>query len=213
MDGKQNGKRRRKFSKEKPTRRWTNGEECPMKTLTHWTKCTAGAVTSRPHSVRVLVTWSLRLLCAGRKKQRDTRSMACTVVALIRASGTARRLYLYRRIAPLNNQIMVETLTAVNRQQPDFDKLNSTISEIVEWFTFNNILPDEKKRKIVTFSVTNTKLVDVNEVVRDEMLDIVDRTLFLGLSLGAGVLTMSPRQTARSSRRRRGGRHPVLIYN
>ncbi|GBP73537.1 hypothetical protein EVAR_89197_1 [Eumeta japonica] len=73
----------------------------------------------------------------------------------------------------------------INRQQPDFDEIISTISEIVEWFSINNLLLNERKTQLVKFSMTSAKPVDVNVVVRNEMLDIVNTTLFLSLTLDA----------------------------
>ncbi|GBP20031.1 hypothetical protein EVAR_13797_1 [Eumeta japonica] len=63
-------------------------------------------------------------------------------------------------------------LLKVSRQQPDFDEGNSTIPEVVEWCTINDLLLNE-----------NNKLVDAKAVARDETVDIVDTTPFFGLTL------------------------------
>ncbi|GBP27040.1 Leucine-rich repeat-containing protein 74A [Eumeta japonica] len=74
-------------------------------------------------------------------------------------------------------------LFKINRQQPAFDEVNSTISEIVEWFSINYLLLNEKKTKLVQFSLT--KLVDSDVIVKNDILYIVDTSLFLGFTLDA----------------------------
>ncbi|GBP46894.1 Probable RNA-directed DNA polymerase from transposon X-element [Eumeta japonica] len=74
-------------------------------------------------------------------------------------------------------------LFKVNRQEPDSDEVNSTILKVVKWFKINDLLLNKKKTKIIKFSFSNTKLVDTKAVIRDEILNIMDMTLFLGLSL------------------------------
>ncbi|GBP53159.1 Probable RNA-directed DNA polymerase from transposon BS [Eumeta japonica] len=76
-------------------------------------------------------------------------------------------------------------LFKINRKQPAFDEINSIISEIVEWFSINNLLISEKKTKLVQFSLTTTKTVNGNAMIKNEILNIVDKTLFLGLTLDA----------------------------
>ncbi|GBP41961.1 Probable RNA-directed DNA polymerase from transposon BS [Eumeta japonica] len=44
-------------------------------------------------------------------------------------------------------------LFKINKQKPGFDKVNSTISEVVEWFSINNIFLNERKTKLVEFSI------------------------------------------------------------
>ncbi|GBP59312.1 Activating signal cointegrator 1 complex subunit 1 [Eumeta japonica] len=75
-------------------------------------------------------------------------------------------------------------LFKTNRQQPAFDEVNSTICEAVERFGINNLL-NERKTKLVQFSLTSVKPVHGNVMVKNEILDIVDMTLFLGLTLDA----------------------------
>ncbi|GBP54578.1 hypothetical protein EVAR_33047_1 [Eumeta japonica] len=57
------------------------------------------------------------------------------------------------------------------------------MSEIVEWFSINNLLLNESKTKLVKFSVSDSKLIDTNVMVKNYALDIVETTLFLGLTL------------------------------
>ncbi|GBP84437.1 Probable RNA-directed DNA polymerase from transposon BS [Eumeta japonica] len=74
-------------------------------------------------------------------------------------------------------------LFKIDGHQPAFDEVNSTISEIVEWFSINNLLLNERKSKLVKFSLSDSKLIDTNVMVKNEVLDVVDTTLFLGLTL------------------------------
>ncbi|GBP53786.1 Probable RNA-directed DNA polymerase from transposon BS [Eumeta japonica] len=74
-------------------------------------------------------------------------------------------------------------LFKIDRHKPAFDEVNSTISEIVKWFSINNLLLNERKTIIVKFSLSDSKLIDTNVMVKNEVLDIVDTTLFLGLTL------------------------------
>ncbi|GBP65245.1 Probable RNA-directed DNA polymerase from transposon BS [Eumeta japonica] len=74
-------------------------------------------------------------------------------------------------------------LFKINKHKSAFDEVNSTISEIVEWFSINNLLLNERKTKLVKFFLSDSKLIDTNVMVKNEVLDIVDTTLFLGLTL------------------------------
>ncbi|GBP00202.1 Probable RNA-directed DNA polymerase from transposon BS [Eumeta japonica] len=74
-------------------------------------------------------------------------------------------------------------LFKIDRHKPAFDEVNSTISEIVEWFSINNLLLNERKTKLVKFSLSDSKLIETNVMVKNEVLGIVDTTLFLGLTL------------------------------
>ncbi|GBP39269.1 Probable RNA-directed DNA polymerase from transposon BS [Eumeta japonica] len=57
-------------------------------------------------------------------------------------------------------------LFKIDRHQPAFDEVNSTISEIVEWFSINNLLLNERKTKLVKFSLSDSKLIDTNVMVK-----------------------------------------------
>ncbi|GBP62951.1 Probable RNA-directed DNA polymerase from transposon BS [Eumeta japonica] len=74
-------------------------------------------------------------------------------------------------------------LFKIDRHQPAFDEVKSTISEIVEWFSINHLLLNESKTKLVKFSLPDFKLIDTNVMFKNEELNIVDSTLFLGLTL------------------------------
>ncbi|GBP05886.1 hypothetical protein EVAR_5166_1 [Eumeta japonica] len=53
------------------------------------------------------------------------------------------------------------------KQQAAFDEVNSTTSEVVEWFSINNLL-NERKTKLVQFSLTSAKPVNGNVMVKSE---------------------------------------------
>ncbi|GBP73143.1 hypothetical protein EVAR_52570_1 [Eumeta japonica] len=74
-------------------------------------------------------------------------------------------------------------LFEIDRQQPAFDEVNSTISEVVEWFGINNFLLNERKTQLVQISLTNVKPVNANVMVKNEILNVV--ILFLDLTLDA----------------------------
>ncbi|GBP36871.1 Probable RNA-directed DNA polymerase from transposon BS [Eumeta japonica] len=74
-------------------------------------------------------------------------------------------------------------LFKIDRHQPAFDEVNSTISEIIEWFSINNLLLNERKTKLVKFSLPDSKLIDTNVMVKNEVLYIVDTNLFLSFTL------------------------------
>ncbi|GBP08288.1 Probable RNA-directed DNA polymerase from transposon BS [Eumeta japonica] len=76
-------------------------------------------------------------------------------------------------------------LFKINRQQPAYDEVNSAISEIVEWFSINNLLLNERKTKFVKFTLISAKLIDANVMDKIEVLDFVDTALFLGFTLDA----------------------------
>ncbi|GBP46070.1 Probable RNA-directed DNA polymerase from transposon BS [Eumeta japonica] len=76
-------------------------------------------------------------------------------------------------------------LFKINRQQPPFDEVNSTISEKIEWYSIDNLLLDEKKTKVCQFFLSSFKPVNGNVMIRNEILDIMDTTLFRDLTLDA----------------------------
>ncbi|GBP57104.1 Probable RNA-directed DNA polymerase from transposon X-element [Eumeta japonica] len=59
-------------------------------------------------------------------------------------------------------------LFKIHRHKSAFDEVNSTISEIVEWFSINNLLLNERKTKLVKFSLSDSKLIDTNVMVKNE---------------------------------------------
>lgn len=71
----------------------------------------------------------------------------------------------------------------VSRKQSANDDVNNAISEVVNWFTINNLLLNEKKTKCVRFELPNVKSVPTNVLIKGEKLDLVESTKFLGITL------------------------------
>lgn len=78
-------------------------------------------------------------------------------------------------------------LFKVNRQQSDYDEVNNAIDKIVKWFTANNLLLNEKKTKCVKFSLPNVRQVPTNIYVKNEKLELVPSTVFLGITVDKGL--------------------------
>ena len=71
----------------------------------------------------------------------------------------------------------------IKRQQLTCDEVNKAISEVVNWFTVNNLLLNAKKTKCLNFSLPNVRPAPTNIQVKGESLDLVDSTVFLGITL------------------------------
>jgi hypothetical protein len=71
----------------------------------------------------------------------------------------------------------------VDRQSTDFNVINNTLADVLNWFTTNNLLLNAKKTKCVRFALPNVTPVDTRILLNNECLEIVDKTLFLGLTL------------------------------
>lgn len=71
----------------------------------------------------------------------------------------------------------------IDRALNDYDHINKTLGEALEWFTANNLLLNAKKTKCIKFSLPNVRQVNATITLSGEVLDLVDDTLFLGLTL------------------------------
>lgn len=71
----------------------------------------------------------------------------------------------------------------VDRKSTDYSKVNGTLVKVLDWFTVNNLLLNAKKTKCVRFSLPNVRPVETSIFVNDECLEIVDKTIFLGITL------------------------------
>ena len=87
----------------------------------------------------------------------------------------------------------------VKRHQLDYDDVNSAISNIVNWFTVNNLLLNEKKTKCVKFLLPNVKSAFANILIKGQRLDLVESTVFLGITLDT-KLQWDPHITKLSNR-------------
>lgn len=87
----------------------------------------------------------------------------------------------------------------LKRQQPVTDDVNNALSKIVHWFSVNNLLLNEKKTKCIRFLTPNVKQVKTNVLVNGAELDLVDTTVFLGITLDS-KLQWGPHITKLSKR-------------
>lgn len=71
----------------------------------------------------------------------------------------------------------------VKRGQQNCDEVNSAISDIVNWFTVNNLLLNEKKTKCIKFTLPNVKRVDPDIIIKGDRLEPDQTTRFLGFTL------------------------------
>ena len=76
-------------------------------------------------------------------------------------------------------------LFRVSRQESIYDDVNNAISQVVEWFTANNLLLNEKKTKCVKFVLPKVKAVPARIMMKNYILDFVDSAVFLGITLDA----------------------------
>lgn len=75
----------------------------------------------------------------------------------------------------------------VDRHSVNLDEVNSTVSKVVEWFTANNLMLNEKKTKYVRFSLPNVKKVDTQIIIKDGLIDKDVTTVFLGITLDSNL--------------------------
>lgn len=86
-----------------------------------------------------------------------------------------------------------------DRRKDNFDDVNNTLSQVLHWFTANNLLLNANKTKCIKFTMPNVKQISTNVLVKDEPLLPVNSATFLGLTLdsklqwGPHVETLSGR--------------------
>lgn len=68
-------------------------------------------------------------------------------------------------------------------QHANDDHVNNAISRVVNWFNVNNLLLNEKKTKCIKFLTTNVKNNQTSITIKDEELELVTSTVFLGITL------------------------------
>jgi hypothetical protein len=71
----------------------------------------------------------------------------------------------------------------VKRQQQACSDVNNAISKVVNWFNVNNLLLNEKKTKCIKFVTSHIRNEQTGVIVKDEELELVDSTVFLGITL------------------------------
>ncbi|KAL0868298.1 hypothetical protein ABMA27_007827 [Loxostege sticticalis] len=63
------------------------------------------------------------------------------------------------------------------------DDINKTIKSIIEWLNLNNLKVNINKTKCIQFSTYNARPVDVLVKYDNNIIEIVDKTIFLGFTL------------------------------
>ena len=71
----------------------------------------------------------------------------------------------------------------VERHKQIYDDVNTTLSQILHWFTANNLLLNAKKTKCVKFTMPNVRQMDINIKMSNEPIDPINSTKFLGLTI------------------------------
>jgi hypothetical protein len=70
-----------------------------------------------------------------------------------------------------------------DRNKINFDDVSNALSEIVSWFTINNLQLNTTKTKCIKFVLPNVKKIDVNIKLNDITLGLIESTTFLGIIL------------------------------
>ncbi|KAA5569769.1 reverse transcriptase family protein, partial [Pseudomonas aeruginosa] len=80
-------------------------------------------------------------------------------------------------------------LFKIKRQLQVYDEVNDAISCVVHWFRINNLLLNSKKTKCIKFTLKcikpslNVRQVDSDVIVSEESLELVESTVFLGITV------------------------------
>jgi hypothetical protein len=84
----------------------------------------------------------------------------------------------------LNNKQNVEDLGKnMVYDKINFDDVINALSEIVSWFTINNLQLNETKTKRIKFTLPNVKQINANIKLNDVTLDLIQSTSFLGITV------------------------------
>lgn len=71
----------------------------------------------------------------------------------------------------------------VDRKIQNNDHVNNTLKQTHDWFTSNNLVLNARKTKCIKFSLPNVKSCDSQLLLNNEKLDLIDSTVFLGMTL------------------------------
>ncbi|KAG6439358.1 hypothetical protein O3G_MSEX000706 [Manduca sexta] len=74
-------------------------------------------------------------------------------------------------------------LFKIKRHELILDDVNNTRSELVHWFSVNNLLLNSEKTKCIKFVTPNVKKVNANIFINSDEVSLVDTTKFLGIIL------------------------------
>lgn len=70
-----------------------------------------------------------------------------------------------------------------NRQKDNFDDVNNALTQVLNWFTVNNLLLNAKKTKCVKFTLPNVRQVSTRINMNNEDVEVINSTVFLGIRL------------------------------
>lgn len=73
----------------------------------------------------------------------------------------------------------------VDRRKDTFDDVNDSLSQVLHWFTTNNLLLNAKKTKCVKFTMPNVRQVNTNIIMNNERIEVINSTVFLGITMDA----------------------------
>lgn len=87
----------------------------------------------------------------------------------------------------------------IDRNKQNYDDVNETLAKVLNWFTTNNLQLNAKKTKCIKFTLPNVRnnTCDIN--LNGEKLELVDSTVFLGVTLDS-KLQWSPHINTLSGR-------------
>ena len=72
----------------------------------------------------------------------------------------------------------------VNRRAQHLDDVNNTMLKVHNWFTINNLVLNE-----IRFALPNVRSSACKVILNRDILDFVEKTVFLGTQSCSGVLT------------------------
>lgn len=75
----------------------------------------------------------------------------------------------------------------MDRNKNSFDDINNALSNVLKWFNTNNLQLNAKKTKCINFTLPNVKSVVSTIKLNDELLDLVESTVFLGITLDSKI--------------------------
>lgn len=69
------------------------------------------------------------------------------------------------------------------RRDYNFDDANASLSQVMNWFTANNLVLNSSKTKCIKFTLPNVRQTDSDLRLDNAQLDIVNETKFLGITV------------------------------
>jgi Reverse transcriptase (RNA-dependent DNA polymerase) len=86
-----------------------------------------------------------------------------------------------------------------DRNKVNFDDVNNALTEIVSWFTVNNLQLNANKTKCIKFALPNVKQIPTNIILNDVALNLTQSTSFLGINIDS-KLQWNPHITTLTSK-------------